>query len=126
MLITKKNGLQINIMNDQLHCQQICCFVSRKNYNFLNFDTTTLYHQLPIKYITSSCCRTDSVNDLHLKKCCGEQGSEPVQGTKTKTETNKILTEPEPEPETKFYSSEQNQKIEMAINRLITLFYRSI
>ncbi len=28
--------------------------------------------------------------------------------------------------EIKFYSSEQNQKFEMAINRLIMLFYRSI
>ncbi len=57
-----------------------------------------------------------------------KQGSEPVQGTKTKTgnERNFDRNRTRTRNEIKFYSSEQNQKIEMAINRLITLFYRSI
>ncbi len=56
------------------------------------------------------------------------QGSEPVQGTKTKTgnEQNFDWNRTRTKNEIKFYSSEQNQKFEMAINRLITLFYRSI
>ncbi len=59
---------------------------------------------------------------------CIYQGSEPVQGTKTKTgnERNFDRNRTRTRNEIKFYSSEQNQKIEMAINRLITLFYRSI
>ncbi len=54
------------------------------------------------------------------------QGSEPVQGTKTKTGNERNFDRNRTRNEIKFYSSEQNQKIEMAINRLITLFYRSI
>ncbi len=50
------------------------------------------------------------------------EGSEPVQGTKTKT-VNKLHFD---RNRTKLNSSEQNQKFEMSINRLITLFYRSI
>ncbi len=47
---------------------------------------------------------------------------------KRKPETNEILTGTEPEPETKsnFIVPNRIKKIEMAINRLITLFYRSI
>ncbi len=48
------------------------------------------------------------------------EGSEPVQGTKT---VNKLHFD---RNRTKFSSSEQNKKCEMSINRLITLFYRSI
>ncbi len=64
----------------------------------------------------------------YLNLCSKDQGSEPVQGTKTKTgnkrnfDRNRTRTR----NEIKFYSSEQNKKIEMAINWLITLFYRSI
>ncbi len=53
-----------------------------------------------------------------------KQGSEPVQGTKTGNERN--FDRNRTRNEIEFYSSEQNQKIEMAINRLITLFYRYI
>ncbi len=52
------------------------------------------------------------------------QGSEPVQGTKTGNKQN--FDRNRTRNEIKFYSSEQNKKIEMAFNRLITLFYRSI
>ncbi len=51
-----------------------------------------------------------------------KQGSEPVQGTVTKTGNERNFDR----NKTKFYSSEQNKKIEMAINQLIMLFYRSI
>ncbi len=44
---------------------------------------------------------------------------------KRKPETNEIWQE-QNQKRNQIYSSEQNQKIEMAINRLITLFYRSI
>ncbi len=54
------------------------------------------------------------------------QASEPVQGMKTKTGNKRNFDRNRTRNEIKFYSSEQNQKIEMAINLLITLFYRSI
>ncbi len=54
------------------------------------------------------------------------QGSEPVQGTKTKTGNERNFDRNRTRNEIKFYSAEQNQKIEMAINRLIMLFYHSI
>ncbi len=50
-----------------------------------------------------------------------KQGSEPVQGAKTGNEQNFDRNRTRTRNEIKFYSSEQNKKIEMAINRLITL-----
>ncbi len=50
------------------------------------------------------------------------QGSEPVQGTKTKTgkERNFDWNRTRTRNEIKFYSSEQNQKFEMAINVILS------
>ncbi len=61
-----------------------------------------------------------------IVKLTTNQGSEPVQGTKTKTRNKRNFDWNRTRNEIKFYSSEQNKKFEMAINRLITLFYRSI
>ncbi len=59
-------------------------------------------------------------NDINIHS--RHQGSEPVQGTKTKTGNERNFDRNRTRNEIKFYSSEQNKKIEMAINRLITLF----
>ncbi len=61
-----------------------------------------------------------------IVKLTTNQGSEPVQGTKTKTRNERNFDWNRTRNEIKFNSSEQNKKFEMAINRLITLFYRSI
>ncbi len=47
-------------------------------------------------------------------------------GSRNENENERNFDRNRTRTEIKFYSSEQNQKIEMAINRLITLFYRSI